>query len=182
MPPLAGPLLIVPSLLLSLAATGCGTDESGAASPAGPETSGTPTPTGTVTPVAGSCPEVVPPEVADGLGWSASGGAVEDRGGCVLEAEEGTILVLQVGETYGEACDRLRDAAPDGTFRPSLEDPAGLQACGYVQDGDVGQSELVLAHRQDRVISIGVAATEPTAPEKVRAALLALTTTATKLS
>lgn len=181
MSPLPGRLLLVPALLLWLAATGCGTDEPGAASPAGPETSSTP-PSAPVTPVAGSCPEVVPPAVADRLGWSAGDGAVEDRGGCFLDAEEGTILVLQVGETYDEACSRLRDAAPEGSFRPSFEDPAGLQACGYVRDGDLGQSELVLLDPQDRVISIGVAATEPTAPARVRAALLALTRTAPELA
>jgi hypothetical protein len=166
-------LLSAVALTAALAA-GCGDEESSAtAPPTGPETSGAP-PTGTADPETGACGSVIPPDVLASLGWDPAE-PVEDRGGCLATSAQGTILVVQVGEGYDAACDRLRSAAPGSTYRPSVDNAAGYEACGFVRDGDLGQSELVVTDAADRVVSVGVAALEKTDPERVRAALLELT-------
>ncbi|HWM75167.1 MAG TPA: hypothetical protein VNQ53_15575 [Nocardioides sp.] len=169
---LAGSLTVLFGVL-----AGCGDAGADPESSSEPSTSGPPTSTTGSPPVPGDCGEVISPSVVAGLGWDAAVLAVEDRGGCLWSDDEGTIQVLGVGEEYATACRRLERVAPGGTWRPMMENPSGLEACGFVRPEEIGQSEVVVVDDADRVVSISVAALAPTSSERVTGALLALTGT-----
>lgn len=172
---------VVAATLLVVVA-GCGEEsESGSGTaPSGPETSSAPPlpdPDAPQTADAGVCPEVVPDAILGDLGWDPADGAVEGRGGCTWTGPEGTVTVFRSADEHVRACDLLQQAAPEGAFRDQVDAPGGDQTCGYVQPGDLGQSELAV-ELDAQTILVSVAAIEPTAPETVEDALLALTTTA----
>lgn len=122
---------------------------------------------------AGTCPDVITATAIADLGWDSTAGAVEGRGGCFWEGDEGTVTVFESGQDYAQACRRIEAAAPEGTFEPELDAADGTTACGFVRSTDVGGSELAV-DRDGQVVSITVAALRPTSPDQVRAALVAL--------
>jgi len=165
--------LLVGSLALTVAAAaGCGIGESGPSSTTGPSTSGAPT----TTPATeiGSCDQAIPSSVVSELGWDDATSATQGRGGCAWEGDQGSIWVYGGPQDFQDTCEKLQDAAPDGTFEARLDNPAGLEACGYLRDDDLGTSEIVVVEAEDRVMTINLVASEPTSPDLVRSSMLAL--------
>lgn len=183
--PLIRVAAIAATLLVCLAA--CGDDEDGTApdsagqseQPSSPTTSDSPGEAESST--GADCSAVIPAALLEGLGWAAGDPATEDRGGCVWAGPEGTIYVQQSADTFEQACARLRKAAEDTTFRAKVDNPLQAPACGYVRTTELGLSELGV-DLDGQVVSINVGALEPTDPERVRSALLALTETAANVS
>ncbi|MCW2792579.1 MAG: hypothetical protein JWO76_1677 [Nocardioides sp.] len=158
----------------ALAFGGCGDGSKPSAT--GPSTSGTPT--GASETTIGSCDQAIPSAVVAGLGWDDATSATEGRGGCTWIGDQGSIWVYGGSRDLTDTCADLQKNAPFSTFEGSLENPAGLEACGYVRDGDLGASEIMVAEASSgRVMTINLVATEPTSPARVRTALLALAAT-----
>jgi hypothetical protein len=174
---------LAPLALGALLLAGCSSEE--AVAPRPDETPGSPTSdasaTGPSTPSA-ACAAVIPTSVVAGLGWSTDVAATEGLGGCAWQGEDGQIVVAAEGSGFEAVCGRLAATEPTSGHRASIDVPAGVPACAYVREGDLGLSRLVLAAEDGRVIGIRVAPRTATTPEQVRTALLDLSEPALAVS
>jgi hypothetical protein len=173
---------LAPLVLGALLLAGCSDEE--AAAPTPEETAGSPS--SAVTPsdptADPDCAAVIPASVVADLGWSTDVDATEGLGGCAWQGDEGQIVVAAEGSAFEAVCDELAETEPASGHQPSIDVPAGVPACAYLREGDLGLSRLVLEADDGRVIGIRVAPLTATAPDRVRTALLDLSEPALTVS
>lgn len=151
-----------------------------------------PTPTSVET-TAADCEQIIPASTIATLGWTDGAGATYSVQGCERRAAEGYLKVrelpvpgsddppAEVRTEFDARCAEL-DTFPDPDS--STEEPAtgmlvtwlgeGVTACAVEPDAGVGLSKVLLVTPSDRLVTLWVAALEPTDQALVRDGLAEL--------